>query len=125
MSVVPPKPNGSGSEAADRQPTKSVATLAAAVQSPHHSTTNSVPRLLRITLSRSGDHDKDVWLLSQAHQLLTSRDGNDRFVFRLTGAGNGPIEMDFPNHSTCYSPDLVGALEKMFGPGAVRVEMRP
>jgi len=80
--------------------------------------------LLRITLARSGDHDKDVWLLSQAHQLLTRHEGHDRFVFRLTGAGNGPIEMDFPNHFTRYSPDLVGALEKMLGPGTVRVEMQ-
>jgi len=121
---APPKPNGIGSVAADRQPARSVAALSAAVQSPGYSTTNSIPRLLRITLARSGDHDKDVWLLSQAHQLLTRHEGHDRFVFRLTGAGNGPIEMDFPNHSTCYSPDLVGALEKMLGPGTVRVEMQ-
>jgi DNA polymerase-3 subunit alpha len=119
-----PKPNGSGAVAADRQPAESVAALTTAVQSPSYSTTNSIPRLLRITLTRSGDHDKDVWLLSQAHQLLTRYEGHDRFVFRLTGAGNGPIEMDFPNHSTRYSPDLVGALEKMLGPGTVRVEMQ-
>ena len=65
-----------------------------------------------------------MWLLSQAHQLLTRHDGHDRFVFRLTGGGNGPIEMDFPNHYTRYSPDLVGALEKMLGSGTVRVEMQ-
>jgi DNA polymerase-3 subunit alpha len=121
---APPKPNGNGSVAADRQSARSAAALTTAVQSPGYSTTNSIPRLLRITLARSGDHDKDVWLLSQAHQLLTRHEGHDRFVFRLTGAGNGPIEMDFPNHFTRYSPDLVGALEKMLGPGTVRVEMQ-
>ncbi len=121
---APPKPNGHGSVAADRQPSQPVGAPAAAVQPPNHHTTNSIPRLLRITLPRSGDHDKDVWLLSQAHQLLTRHEGHDRFVFRLTGGGNGPIEMDFPNHSTRYSPDLVGALEKMLGPGTVRVEMQ-
>ena len=121
---APAKPNGNGSVAADRQPTEPVVTPSAAVQPANHSTTNSIPRLLRITLTRSGDHDKDVWLLSQAHQLLTRHDGHDRFVFRLTGGGNGPIEMDFPNHYTHYSPDLVGALEKMLGSGTVRVEMQ-
>jgi DNA polymerase-3 subunit alpha len=121
---APAKPNSNGTVAADRQPTRPVVAPAAAVQPTNHSTTNSIPRLLRITLTRSGDHDKDVWLLSQAHQLLTRHDGHDRFVFRLTGGGNGPIEMDFPNHYTHYSPDLVGALEKVLGPGTVRVEMQ-
>ena len=63
-------------------------------------------------------------LLAQVHQLLTSHAGRDRFVFRLTGGGNGPIELDFPNHSTRYSPELIGALEKMLGSGVVRVEMQ-
>jgi DNA polymerase III subunit alpha len=121
---APAMPNGNGTVAADRQPTQPVVAPTAAVQPTNHSTTNSIPRLLRITLTRSGDHDKDVWLLSQAHQLLTRQDGHDRFVFRLTGGGNGPIEMDFPNHYTHYSSDLVGALEKMLGPGTVRVEMQ-
>jgi hypothetical protein len=80
--------------------------------------------MLTITLARSGDHDRDVNLLSEAHRLLTSYTGRDRFKFRLSGGGNGAIEMEFPNHYTCYSPELVGALEKMLGQGTVRVEMQ-
>jgi len=87
-------------------------------------TTLTRPRRLTITFVRSGDQTRDMSLLSQAHQLLTSHAGGDRFVFRLTGGGNGPIEMDFPNHNTHYSPELVGALEKMLGSGSVRVEMQ-
>jgi len=82
------------------------------------------PRRLTITLQRSGDRARDVSLLSEAHHLLTSYEGRDHFAFRLTGGGNGPIEMDFPNHYTCYSPELISALEKILGHGAVRVDMQ-
>jgi hypothetical protein len=82
------------------------------------------PRRLTITLQRSGDRARDTNLLSQAHHLLTSYEGRDHFAFRLTGGGNGPIEMDFPNHYTCYSPELIGELEKLLGHGAVRVDMQ-
>jgi DNA polymerase-3 subunit alpha len=93
---------------------------------PDGSSQSAVPtrRLLRVTLARSGNEARDVQLLSEAHRLLTSHEGRDRFVFKLTGGGNGPIEMDFPNHYTRYSPELVSTLEKMLGRGAVRVEMQ-
>ena len=81
--------------------------------------------MLTITLVRSGNHDHDVSLLSEAHHLLTSREGHDRFKFRLSGGGNGTTEMEFPNHYTCFSPELVGALEQMLGPNTVRVDMQP
>jgi hypothetical protein len=81
-------------------------------------------RRLTITLARSNDQARDMQLLSEAHRLLTSRQGRDRFTFRVTGAGNGAYEIDFPNHYTRFSPDLVGALEKMLGSGTVRVEMQ-
>jgi DNA polymerase-3 subunit alpha len=100
---------------AARQPTTS---------SPEPQPPLTRPRKLTITLARSGDEARDVSLLAQAHQLLTSHAGRDRFVFRLTGGGNGPIELDFPNHSTRYSPELISALEKMLGSGVVRVEMQ-
>jgi DNA polymerase-3 subunit alpha len=88
-------------------------------------TTNGLkPRRLTITFARSGDQTRDMQLLSEAHRLLTSRRGRDRFMFRVTGGGNGAYEIDFPNHSTSFSPDLVSALEKMLGSGAVRVEMQ-
>lgn len=82
------------------------------------------PRRLTVTLQRSGDRARDVSLLSEAHHLLTRYEGRDHFAFRLTGGGNGPIEMDFPNHYTCYSPELIGELEKLLGQGAVRVDMQ-
>jgi hypothetical protein len=81
-------------------------------------------RRLTITLARSNDQARDMQLLSEAHRLLTSRQGRDRFMFRVTGGGNGAYEIDFPNHYTRFSPDLVGALEKMLGSGTVRVEMQ-
>jgi hypothetical protein len=82
------------------------------------------PRRLTITLPRSNDQARDTQLLSEAHRLLTSRQGRDRFTFRVTSGGNGAYEIDFPNHSTCYSPNLVSALEKMLGSGTVRVDMQ-
>jgi len=94
-------------------------------QSTAQTVNDTRPRLLTITLVRSGNHERDMSLLSEAHRLLTSRGGRDRFKFRLTGGGNGAIEMEFPNHCTCFSPELVSDLEKMLGPGAVKVEMQP
>ena len=80
--------------------------------------------MLTITLARTGDQSRDVGLLSETHRVLTSRQGHDQFRFRLSGGGNGSIEIEFPNHSTSYSPDLITKLETMLGPGAVRVEMQ-
>jgi hypothetical protein len=82
------------------------------------------PRVLTITLARTGDQSRDASLLGEAHRLLTSRHGQDHFKFRLAGGGNGAIEMEFPNHSTSYSPELVTRLESMLGQGAVKVEMQ-
>ncbi len=109
-----PAPNGNGPEAAD-----------VAAPTPDHSPRTTLrPRRLTITLARSNDQARDMQLLSEAHRLLTSRQGRDRFTFRVTSGGNGAYEIDFPNHSTCFSPDLVSALEKMLGSGTVRVDMQ-
>jgi DNA polymerase-3 subunit alpha len=115
------KPKGNGMQTADRgAPTTEHSPLNTA----HSSPANSRPRRLTITLARSNDQAHDMQLLSEVHRLLTSRQGRDRFMFRVTGSGNGAYEIDFPNHYTRFSPDLVSALEGMLGSGTVRVEMQ-
>ncbi len=81
------------------------------------------PRKLIITISRSDDPTCDVDCLGQVHRLLTSHEGRDRFMFRVVGGNSRPVEMEFPNHYTRYSPELVSQLEQILRPGAVRVEM--
>ncbi len=123
---VPPPPEDRWPE--DTRPVKPVVTATAdrTAQTTEHrpQAADRRTRRLTITLVRSGDQARDASRLSEVHRLLTSYDGRDRFVFRLTGGGNGPIEMDFPNHYTRFSPELVSALEKMLGPGTVHVEMQ-
>jgi len=121
---APARPNGNATKNEKLATTSQ--TQPAKTDTPHPLANGEThPRLLRITLTRSNNQQQDLNLLAQAHQLLTRHAGRDRFVFRITGGGNGPIEMDFPNHSTRYSLELVHALERTLGPGAVRVEMQP
>ncbi len=78
-------------------------------------------RHLLVTLQRSGDERHDIYRLREAHQLLTDCRGGDRFSFILVGGNNGKVQLDFPNDSTTYSPELKARLERLLGAGCVRV----
>jgi DNA polymerase-3 subunit alpha len=82
--------------------------------------TKSARRIL-ITLQRSSNERRDIMLLREAHQLLTDCRGSDQFSFLLVGRSNGKTQLDFPNDSTAYSPALKARLERLLGPGCVRI----
>jgi DNA polymerase-3 subunit alpha len=79
------------------------------------------PRHLRITIARSGDHEQDKNLLAQVHELLVGYEGEDRFSLYVPD-GVRSIQLDFPNDTTRYCPELEAALSGMPGISEVWVD---
>jgi len=79
-------------------------------------------RTVCVTLTRSGKQAEDVQTLRQVHGLLVEHPGPDRFIIRLTGGTNGPVELAFPNDTTRYSPELEQQLKAVLGPDALHLE---
>jgi DNA polymerase-3 subunit alpha len=77
------------------------------------------PRHLHITLTRSGDQERDVQRLGQVHGLLQQYKGEDRFSLYLADERKR-VQLDFPNDTTGYCLELEQALVQMLGAGAVR-----
>ena len=88
------------------------------VDENHHAET---PRHLRITIARSGDHEQDIALLAQVHELLVGYQGEDRFSLHVPN-GTRWIQLDFPNDTTRYCPELEAALSRLPGVSEVRVD---
>jgi DNA polymerase-3 subunit alpha len=79
------------------------------------------PRYLRVTIQRSGDGRSDARRVGDVHRLLQSFSGYDRFVFYVTGGGNGNYELDFPNDTTLICDELLARLRNMLGSQAVNL----
>ncbi len=77
------------------------------------------PRHLRVTIQRSGDDRADARRVGDAHRLLRSFSGPDRFTFYVTGGGNGSYELDFPNDTTLVCDELLARLSSLLGEQAV------
>ncbi|HIP96825.1 MAG TPA: DNA polymerase III subunit alpha [Anaerolineae bacterium] len=88
------------------------------VDENHHAETS---RHLRITIARSGDHERDIALLAQVHELLVGYQGDDRFSLHVPN-GTRWIQLDFPNDTTRYCPELEAALSRLPGVSDVRVD---
>ncbi|MBN1813594.1 MAG: DNA polymerase III subunit alpha [Anaerolineae bacterium] len=82
----------------------------------------SGPRVVRVTLIRSEEAERDVQTLRQVHALLAEREGQDHFRIRVVNGAGKAQELMFPNTTTHYSPELVRKLVALVGEGAVRVE---
>jgi len=75
-----------------------------------------------VTLIRSGEQTRDVQKLRQVHGLLSENQGQDRFIIRLVGGENGSVELEFPNETTRYCPELARELTAIVGTEAVWLE---
>jgi DNA polymerase-3 subunit alpha len=82
----------------------------------------SLPRTVRVTLTRGKEQSQDVKRLHQVHSLMVEYSGRDRFIIQVMGGSNGPVELAFPNNTTHYCPELTQKLTAIVGAGAVRVE---
>jgi DNA polymerase-3 subunit alpha len=81
-------------------------------QSAHH---------LQITVSRSGDAQRDRQRLRSVYKLVTSFQGQDTFSLSIPN-GQGRLQLDFPNATTRHCVELEQKLTEMLGATAVRVE---
>ncbi len=75
---------------------------------------------LYITFQRTSDQEQDKKRLSEIYALLVGYKGKDPFSLVVTGP-NGKVQLDFPNASTHYCPNLMQDLGRLVGSHAVRV----
>lgn len=105
------RPRGNGSEEQRGRPSRP--------QSGSLSTTTG-PRRIEIIFRRSDDKEADIRLLSQVYQTLRRYSGEDRFMMYVEVDGR-VYQLDFPNYTTRYCPELERELVELLGEGAVRV----
>lgn len=79
------------------------------------------PRLITLTLHPSGDSERDRRRLRNVYFILMSKPGNDRFQFQIFEGGRGHL-IDFPNDTTCITPDLLKRLRNLLGEECWRIE---
>ena len=79
------------------------------------------PLLVTVSLSESGDRNRDVRRMRAVHGLLASYPGRDRFSFRVV-EGNRTWHLEFPNDTTGYCEELEERLVRLIGPGAIDVQ---
>jgi hypothetical protein len=79
------------------------------------------PRQLTITLSSTGDHERDKRRIKTLHGLFTSQHGRDKFSFHIFENKKGYL-IDFPNETTRICPELLAQLKKLIGEESWRVD---
>jgi len=79
------------------------------------------PRLLHVTLRRSGDYQVDIGRLQATLAVLEQSSGPDSFVLHLVGPAQ-QTDMDFPNVHIQVGPELESRLKEILGAGATRVD---
>ncbi len=77
--------------------------------------------LIKIILRSSGDKKRDALRMRRVHGLLTSYPGRDRFTFHVY-EGARRYDLEFPNDTTGYCPELHAELLDLVGEGNVRAE---
>jgi DNA polymerase III subunit alpha len=78
---------------------------------------------LRIVLKRTRDDEGDIRRLGHAHDVLRSYPGSDTYSFLVVN-DTTRVQLDFPNASTRYCPELNQALQRLLGAGNVQVSPR-
>lgn len=79
------------------------------------------PRMMTITLRPSGDPERDRRRIKNIYFILMSKPGKDRFQFQIFEGGKGHL-IDFPNDSTCLTPEMLTRLKKLTGEECWRIE---
>ncbi len=77
-------------------------------------------RLLEVNLHCSGNHDRDMCLLRKVYGILEQRPGADRFRFNII-SDQGRVQLDFPNVTTQFEPELESLLRETLGENALLV----
>ncbi|MGB9880263.1 MAG: DNA polymerase III subunit alpha, partial [Anaerolineae bacterium] len=84
---------------------------------------NTAPRvhLLEISLHCSGNRERDVQLLRKVYKILEEHPGPDRFRFNII-SDQGRVQLEFPNATTHFVPELEALLKETLGENAVYVQ---
>jgi DNA polymerase-3 subunit alpha len=77
-------------------------------------------RLLEIDLHCSGNRENDTKLLRQVYEILEQRPGTDRFRFNIISE-QGRVQLDFPNVTTHFAPELESLLQATLGEDRLHV----
>lgn len=68
------------------------------------------PRLLTLSITSSGDKDRDKRRVKNSYGIIISYPGKDHFQFRIDNKLT-----EFPNDTTCIHPDMLNRLKKLIG----------
>jgi DNA polymerase-3 subunit alpha len=75
---------------------------------------------IRVQTQRSGDSERDKRSLQRIYGTLVSQPGQDTFSIAVAD-GEEVVELDFPNDTTCYSPELLAKLGRIVSADAIQV----
>jgi len=78
-------------------------------------------QLITITLTASGEKERDVRRMKRIHGVLNSYPGDDRFCFLVYERGRQHL-LDFPNDTTAASHELLNKLVELVGQENIQVE---
>ncbi len=79
------------------------------------------PRLLHVTLRKSGDYQADIGRLQSLLGILEASDGPDSFILHVLDPAQ-QTDIEFPNVRIRYGSDLETRLVSVLGAGALRVD---
>jgi DNA polymerase-3 subunit alpha len=89
---------------------------------PYRSANKSKKQLITVTLTASGEKERDVRRMRRVHGLLNSFPGDDRYCFLIFEQGRKHL-LDFPNDTTAANTELLNKLVELVGPENVQVEI--
>jgi hypothetical protein len=79
-------------------------------------------RRLIITVTSSGDRERDKRRLRRLHGLLTSYPGQDLFEFAVLDYDERSYQLRFPNDTTGFCAALERQLNDLLGAGTVDIQ---
>jgi DNA polymerase-3 subunit alpha len=80
----------------------------------------SLHQHIRVQTRRSGDAERDKRSLQRIYGALVSQPGQDTFSIAVAD-GEEVVELDFPNDTTCCSPELLAKLGRIVSSDAIQV----
>ncbi len=79
-------------------------------------------RMLVLTITRSGDADRDRARMRRLHGYLTQFPGHDRFCFIVVGGNRAPARLDYPRHRIGINDDSLAYARGLLGDENVVIE---
>ncbi len=82
---------------------------------------DSDTRMITVILRSTHDRNRDVRRMKSVQGLMQSSPGKDHFTFHIIEDGRRCL-IEFPNHTTGITPELLNRLEKLVGKANYRVD---